>query len=152
MALPTSYTEEQFKQYLHNTLNLGGFADDMGWTVDDGQYDEIVNNALLYYGASDISTISGATDINKLRVAGQVALWEGVLDGVSHYRQSSTPDGASSSLNQVYEHAEKQLARVQGKAAGLGLSGASIYPPVRIYGVRYQDDPYRSTCSGDEYA
>lgn len=152
MALPTSYTETTYKTYLHSILNQGGFADDMGWSVAGGQYNEIVNDALLYYDASDITTITGASNINKIRMAGQLALWESVLTATTHYRQSSTPDGASSSLNQVWEHAQKQVDMLRIKAASLGLSGVSIYPPIRVKGIRITDDPYRYTTNGDEYA
>lgn len=143
MALPTSYTETTFKDYLHALLNQGGFATDLGWSVAGGQYNEIVNDALTYYGSEAITSITGVGEIRKIRIAGRVALWEGVVGATAHYADLSTPDNARASLSQIYKQAALQLERAKGDAAAAGLSGLSLYPPVTVGTMRYKDDPYQ---------
>lgn len=142
MALPDSYTDDTFRDYLHAQLNLGGFADDLGWSVADGQYTEILNDALALYGATDVTTISGVSALRALRIAGRLALWEAVAGATAHYRDSRTVDGAQSALSQVHAQAVAQLERARTDAAAVPLAGLSLYPPVTVGRVRYKDDPY----------
>lgn len=140
MALPAAYTETTFKEYLHALLNQGGFAGDLGWSIAAGSYDEVVNDALLHYGADDITAISGSSNIHKMRVAGRVALWEAVVSATAHYRSASA-DGISSDLGRVHANAVAQLERAKNDAANAGLIGATM--AVGITTVRTANDPYR---------
>ena len=141
MALPAAYTEATFKAYLHALLNMGGFAGDLGWSVVGGQYDEIVNEALLTFGNSDITTITGSSDLNKIRIAGRVALWGVVASATAHLRDSRTASGTQSSLSQVYDHAIRELQRANDAAANVGLSSAAM--TIGITTIRATNDPYR---------
>jgi hypothetical protein len=100
MAAPTSYTEDTFKAYLHSVL--GDVASALGWTVDGGDYDEILNETLLAYGTSDIAD---ATTIRKLRALGRVELWRQVMRDVAADYDFRTADGAQFSRSQIQEMA-----------------------------------------------
>lgn len=101
MAAPTSYTEATFKAYLHSVL--GGVASALGWTVDGGDYDEILNETLLAYSVDDIAD---ATSIRKLRALGRVELWRQVLRSVAADYDFRTADGAQFSRSQIQEMAK----------------------------------------------
>lgn len=150
MAVPTSYTEATFKEYLDSLLAVNGFAADLGWVSNGGQYNNAVDEALIMMGVSDIATVP-TSDINKLRIAGRVALWQLVVDATVQYMDASTPDGARANLSQIHAHALKALERAESDAANIGLSTRG-QARVNIVGVQLQYDPYRRTRYGDEYA
>jgi hypothetical protein len=150
MALPASYTEATFAAYLHALLSAGGLATDLGWSLADGSYDEVINDALGYYGAEDITTISGATSILAMRIAGRVALWKAVSSATAHYTDASTPDGARANLSQLHTQALAQYNIALGEAGTVGLAGLYTMPPIMVGTIRYKDDPYRYHEADDE--
>jgi hypothetical protein len=139
MALPASYTEQTIAQYMHNTLGqtatLLGWADPAGGVVSP--YDEAVNDALLLYGVSNIST---ATDIAKLRAAARLAIWRRVVDWSYGFFDFAT-DGQRFDLGELRELALKRLAKAEQEAAGEGIDVGNA-PPVQMASIFYSNDPY----------
>lgn len=110
MAAPLIYTEATFKVYLHAAL--GAAATALGWTVDGGDYDEIVNETLLAYGVADIAD---AADIRKVRALGRREAWRGVITAVS-LDYDFKADGGSYSRSQMQEQARQAFALAESEA------------------------------------
>jgi len=149
MALPTSYTETTFADYLHGILSHTANA--LGWSVAGGDYAEIVNDALLIAGVSDITTVAGAGPMRLLRIAGQIALWQAVVAAfVGDYDFEA--DGGRYDRDQLFQHAKAMLAmaRGQGVVAGLDVDGdGGTAWEVQGGTVGYAGDPYTCTINGD---
>lgn len=79
MAAPTSYTEETFKAYLADQLT-SVVGSGLNWTVDGGNYDEIVNECELVLELA----IADATNIRALRAVGRRELWRTVMQATSN--------------------------------------------------------------------
>jgi hypothetical protein len=115
VAVPTAYTEAELAAYLHDTLNAGGYADDLGWVVADGDYDEVVNDALIAIEADAIEDVSGRTSIARLRALGRVALWRRVM--AATIAEADTRVGnASVSMGKIHDHARAMLAEAEADA------------------------------------
>lgn len=134
MPLPSSYTEDGFKAYLHGRLNRGGVADAFGWTVASGSYDEVVNDVLLAYGVTDIAE---ATDVAKLRALGNLALWQAAKEAAV-LEVDYSADGTSFSREAIFKHIEAMLGQARYDAIPYADDG--VYS-VDIYGVS-RSDPY----------
>lgn len=104
MALPTGYTEATFKAWLH--AELRDVASALSWTVDGGDYNEIVNEALFAYGADDIEAIAGRDNLRKLRALGRVELWRAVMSALAGDYDYRTESGASYSRSQAHAQAK----------------------------------------------
>lgn len=111
MAPPTSYTEESFKEFLHDNLgDSKDLAQILGWTVAGGDYDEILNETLLAYGASDIAQVSGASNIRLLRAHGRVQLWRTVAGRTAGEKTNvGVANGSFSSPKTTHERALAML-------------------------------------------
>lgn len=133
MPLPSSYTEDGFKAYLHGRLNRGGVADAFGWTVASGSYDEVVNDVLLAYGVADIAE---ATDVAKLRALGNLTLWQAAKEAAV-LEVDYSADGASFSREAIFRHIETML----GQATYDAIPFVSGSYSVDIYSVS-RSDPY----------
>ncbi|MBK8987379.1 MAG: hypothetical protein IPM39_15100 [Chloroflexi bacterium] len=134
MPLPTSYDEDGFKAYLHGRLNRGGVADAFGWTVASGSYDEIVNDVLLAYGAVGVAE---AADLKKLRVLGNLALWQAAKEAAV-LEVDYSADGTTFNREAIFKHIEAMLGQARYDAIPyVDDDGYSV----DIYGVS-RKDPY----------
>lgn len=134
MPLPTSYTEDGFKAYLHGRLNRGGVADAFGWSVAAGSYDEIVNDTLLAYG---VTGIAAAVDVAKLRALGSLALWQAAKEAAV-LEINYTADGTTFNREAIFQHIETMLAQARLNAL---LFDDSSYA-ISITGIDHSGDPY----------
>jgi len=138
MAVPTSYTEVTLGQYMY--VQLGKVAKVLELTSgpnDADDFAEAVNDALLAYGTSDISTISGNANIQKLRALARVAAWQFVVNNFAAL-YSFSADGASYDRNQLFEQSKKAL-EIAERAA---LPYDTAYQ-VKIVSVDHTQNPYR---------
>lgn len=148
MAAPTSYTEATLKAYLNTAL--GAVAGVLGWTVDAGDYDEIVNETLLVY---DVTDIANATEIRKLRTLGRRELWRAVMTELAtDYDYEVRGDSAKRS--QAYAHAKAQfeLADADARlydAAGYRVESDTVTYGWTVDGTAYKD-PYEALEEDDD--
>lgn len=153
MALPTFYTEETLKEYMHSLLNAAGYADALEWSVEAGSYDEIVNDVLLALGVTDITTLTGTQNIKRVRVAARYYLWRGVSTFIaSSYGGGSTRVGnASIDLggDSIIRGIASELAAAEVDAMALGLVEGY---KVGRFTIRHRNDPYRTMVCEDEVA
>lgn len=133
MAIPTSYTEEELKAYMHSTLSAT--ATSLNWNVADGYYNEPVIAAVLAY---DVDDIEDATDMQKLRALARREAWRAVMAETSTDYDYAA-DGASLKRSQMHDHAEKMFRQAQSDLMALGFDGWEV----GIEAVEY-DDPYKA--------
>ena len=89
---------------------IGDVASDLEWTVAGGDYDEALNEALLVYGTSDISTISGSDNIRKIRAVARREVWRVVMQRTAHKTRVSVGAPASTiSAENIHAQARKQF-------------------------------------------
>jgi len=139
MAAPASYTETTFKTYLHG--RLGSLASVLKWNVADGSYNEAVNDALLAYGTADITTVSGAANINLLRAYGRYFLWKSVAEAtVNEIDYTHADSGATYKHSQIHKQAKDMMNTAAADIAALGgdISGYEV----TAYDIEYTDDMY----------
>ncbi len=139
MAAPSSYTETTFKTYLDG--RLGSLADVLKWTVAGGNYDEVVNDALLAYGTADITTVTSAANINLLRAYGRYFLWKSVAEAtVNEIDYTHADSGATYKHSQIHKQAKDMMNTAAGDIAALGgdVSGYEVI----AYDIEYTDDMY----------
>lgn len=137
MPVPTQYSEAIFADYL--TSVLGSLADVLGWTAGSPAVQEAISDALLEYGETTISSVTGTANLLKLRALGRRAIWRAVAAAtVGNY---SFTDVAQQqfSREQVHEHAVKMLeaADVECRAFGADPTYA-----VSIVAISRPHDPY----------
>lgn len=133
MPVPTSYTEEELAQYMHAAL--GKTAEALNLTAP-ASYEEAVNDALLAYGQTDITQITGAAAIQKLRALARVAAWRFVIANFAALYDFSA-DGGSYSRSQLLANAKEALKMAEDAALPYGENYAG-----KIVKVRHVDDPY----------
>ena len=139
MAAPNSYTEEEFKQYLAG--RIGSMADHLKWTVADGDYDEAVNDALLYYGQSDITKITGQDNIQLLRAYGRYAVWKSVAEAtVNQIDYTHADSGATYKHHQMYDQALGMMKQAADDVAAAGGDVSGLI--VDSVPVVYENDLY----------
>jgi len=137
MAAPTSYTETTLADFMKAAI--GDLATTLGWTATPTNYQEPVNETLLAYGVTDITTISGTANIRKLRAIARVQVWRQVVAAVAGDFDFEADDGKFS-RSQVQEMARQALALAESDAAAVG--GLEGYE-VGIDTVVHVHDPYR---------
>ena len=137
MAVPTSYTELAFKEYLH--LELGNVAETLGWEVAGGQYDEPLNDALYAIDASDITGLS-ADQIGGFRILGKLATWRKVLSYVSGDYDFSDVQ-ASQSRSQVHDMAIAVISQLEENANDSGVT-TSATQQILTGTVNHTENPY----------
>ena len=141
MAVPTGYTEATLKAYMQAAL--GATATSLGWTVALGSYDEPMNEALLRYGTTDVTSISGISNLIKIRALARREAWAAVLAEVSSDYDFEDEAGRND-RSQVHRMAEKNYART--------VSEAMVYDPdyeVTPVTIDY-DDPYQAYDENDD--
>lgn len=141
MSLPAAYTEATLKAFIHT--DLGAHAEYLEWTAAAGSYDEVVNDALAAYGASDIATITGATNIQKLRTLARVYAMRRVVNQYASKFDFSA-DGNSVSRSQLNAMAEKALGRYESEA----MAWLPEYA-VNVQRVDHPHNPYNSIDAED---
>lgn len=143
MALPASYTEITIGQYMHTLL--GGVATVLGWTEPNSgsleQYSEPINDTLIMVGVDDIAD---ATDIEKLRAAARLAVWDKVVDETATYYPFAT-DQQRFDRDVIHQQALGRLkeARIQAFKHGINYE-------VGVTPITYRHDPYNAAIPDDE--
>lgn len=99
MAVPTAYTEDGLKTYMH--AMLGAVATALSWDPVAGDYDEAVIETLLAYG---VAGIASATDMTKLRALARREVWRAVMAETA-MDYDFAADGGRYDRSQMHEQA-----------------------------------------------
>ncbi len=136
MPTPTTYTEGAFAAYLAATLD--GLADVLGWNADDRHVREAVTDALLEYDESSIGSITGGTNIRRLRALGRRAIWRAVVQATANF-YSLTDNGQKLERQQIHDHAVKALEMAETDCRAFGDDPSFVATLLTVERVR---DPY----------
>jgi len=136
VAVPTSYTEASFSRYLLTSLDQVGVT--LGWDVTDLVVNEAVYDALFDYGETDITAISGAPNLRRIRALGRRAIWRAVVQATSDY-YSITDNGQRLERQQVNAQARQSLTLAEQDCIAIGA--ASEYG-VTVHAIVRPHDPY----------
>lgn len=132
MAVPTTYTEESLSQYMIHTLGEIAGVLNITSTVD---WPEDVNEALVMYGASDVSEVE---DIPKIRACARFAAWRKALASLTA-RYNFMSDQQKFERSEMAKMARLQLNMAEADAAAYGVIAG------QVVGVGYfipEVDPY----------
>lgn len=146
MALPTSYDEAALIAYMQTITK--SVADTLKWT--SANYAEAINDCLILYG---VGSVTGATDITKLRSLAQVAAWRHiVLATVANFDYSSDTGAGGGQVwqkeSQIHTQAKLMLERAEKAAVGAGymLDDEAALLNTERYAIGMSkvvyDDPY----------
>lgn len=117
MPIPTAYTEKTLAEYMHTQLGKVAAALSLHPDSDGaGDYEEAVNDAILAYGAENLTGITGVENIRKIRALAMVAVWQVVVNNFAAYYDHSS-DGASYNRDQLFKHAKESLDLAKATAA-----------------------------------
>lgn len=151
MPARTRVTEQELKAYAH--VELGELAALLGFTVDGGSYDPVVQDALGTYGVEEVTEVAGVSQVMLLLACTRLALWRRVTS-LTNGKFNLADDGSNLSLAQINEHARasakdatEECAFWQAKVAR--ETGASA---VTLYDVTRPDDPYAEAVDGNEFS
>ena len=135
MAYPSSYTELALKTYMHTVL--ADVATVLGWGITT-HYGEAVNEAVATYGVADVTTITGLTNLYKLRALARREAWRAAC-GALAAKFDFSADGHAVKRSDLYNHAAAELQRAENDA--LPFDTTSGYN-VGTASVEYADDWY----------
>jgi len=122
---------------------LGAVATTLEWAVDDGDYDEILNETLFAYDTDDAANVSGRSNLLKLRTLARREVWRAVMGEVSGDYDFKDEAG-DNKRSQVYRQARGMFEQAAGEAMG--------YDPnylVEQDTIDY-DDPYQAYDENDD--
>lgn len=115
MAVPTSYSYSEFKDYLQLEV-LQEVARTLNWIddYDDSNFDStpiyraITDEALIILGHTDISEVSGLFNVKKFRMMARIEAWRAVAAatfGDVHLES----EGTQYNRQQIFNNAIEQL-------------------------------------------
>lgn len=119
MPIPTSYTEESLMYFMHDALE--GVGEVLGFDPPD-DYREACNEALMVYGASDVTAVSGIFNIRKLRAVARVEAWRKVMSATTGDYDFRREDGAQYSRSQINAQARQNFNQALKEARELGVT------------------------------
>jgi hypothetical protein len=110
VAIPTSYTDSELKEYMHD--ELGAVATALGWSVSGGDYDRALVATLRACGVTDASN---ASDMAKLEALARREAWRiAVNETAGDFDYSA--DGGRYSRSQFHEQCERRFSQAQSEA------------------------------------
>jgi hypothetical protein len=110
VAIPTSYTDSELKDYMH--AELGAVSSALGWSVAAGDYDHALVRVLRAFGVTDAAD---ASDMSKLEALARREAWRGAMnETVGDYDFSA--DGGSYSRSQIHEQCKARFETARAEA------------------------------------
>ena len=136
MPTATEYSEPQLARYMLTVLEQVGVT--LGWDVNDLVVQTAVSDTLLDYGELDISAITGATGIRKLRTLSRRTIWRAVVYATSDY-YSILDNGQKFERQQVNAQARQSLQQAEQECMAAGYDDGYA---ISIHAVSRPHDPY----------
>jgi hypothetical protein len=135
MAVPALYDEQALAEYMHRIV--GPIAGALRWAVEDASYQEIVSDALLAFGQTDLTQITGDAEIAKLRTVARWAVWRAAVEQLSAAYDYTT-EGQTFNRSQMQKAAQTALDRSERELSSAGLGN---WKPIVSRAVHIHD-PY----------
>lgn len=125
MAATAFTTELALAKFMHDILGMDGFAEQLNYDPDTGDYGEAVDEALLAVGASTVSAVSSTQGLRQLRAAARVELWRMVMGRTAGKHQRGLGDTARSE-QQIFAHAKEMYLLALQDARRLGVASYRV--------------------------
>lgn len=132
MAYGDAYSDATLKAYMADGI-LGPVADNLGWTVVDGDFDEPLNDVLTLADETLTASIAYA----KARALAAVAIWRQVVRHTTGDLDFEA-DGAKVARSKLRDNAVEQLAAAEDAASEYLTTEQIVMKP-----LSYDDDPYQ---------
>ena len=143
MAIVTTYTEQEIKQYMEDVL--GNTADKLGWSKSGGDFDEPANEALYTLGEDDFTFVASRDEAKKARLAARMEVWRHAMYYTVHEVSHSAGAPGTGQVNRqdVHRHCKSmfELARARFVEDYPELA-PSTSREVRRWGLGYNYDYY----------
>lgn len=102
MAIPTTYTEAEVKQYMEDVL--GDTADKLGWSVGGNDFDEPLYEVLYTLEKSDFTFVNTLALANKVRVVARREVWRAAMYYTAHEASFSAGAPGTGQTNRADVH------------------------------------------------
>ena len=143
MALPTTYTESEIKEYMQKVL--GDTAEKLGWSVGDDDFDEPAYEVLYIVGEDDFTFIASREVAGKVRSVARVEAWRAAMYYTVHESSfgAGAPGTGQTSRGEIHRHAKEmyELAYAEMIEKYPALA-ASTSQEVESWPVEYTGDYY----------
>ena len=113
MAIQTSMTEQEVKEYMEDVL--GDTAPKMGWSVGGHDFDEPANEVLYSLDQADFSFVSTQADVKKVRAVARVEVWRFAMFSTAHETIHSTgaPGTGQTSRSVIHQHCKEMFQQAK---------------------------------------
>lgn len=120
MAVSGYGNEQQLAAFMERTLGRDELAASLDWSVMI-DYDDAVDETLLILNITDLTTVTGATALRRLRAVARAEVWRAVMQRTAG-DYDATIDGDSYKRSQLHDHAALMYADARAEAVALGVS------------------------------
>lgn len=135
-----AFTENTLAAWMER--RLGDLAGILEWTAEGGDFDDIVQDAMLSLGTDDLSTKDSLAEIKEVQTFARVALWAAVVEATAgHY--AFTADGGTFNRQQIREMAQDNLDRAMTDS----MAYSDAYA-VGTAAITYRNDFYQDHDDG----
>ncbi len=138
----SAYTETTFQHYLHSVLGRDELGQSLDWSVDNHDYLDALDEALLILDETDITQFTSSEDLRKLRAVGRVEVWRSVMSRTAGDYDVKLQDGSDYKRSQLHAHASKMFDVATSEATMLGVNAGTVFE-VGITKVIHASDHYR---------
>lgn len=141
MPAPTEYAEEELAVFILRTAR--GVAPALNW-VTQADVQEVIDETLLSY---DVSDITAATDIRKLRILARYHTWKAAVEQLAG-KMSTTVAGVTWNRDRLQAQAKEAFQLAKDEAAvyiAEQIDEADVTDVIRVTQLEpWSRDPYRS--------
>jgi len=115
----TAFTDLTFQHWLHSQLGRDELGTALGWTVDDNDYLDALNETLLVLDSA-ITAFTSSSDLRKLMAVGRAELWRSVMQRTAGDYDVKLQDGSDYKRSQLHAHALKLFNMARDEAIARG--------------------------------
>lgn len=115
MGIPTSYTEDQVKEFMEKVLGKTGKKLEL--SVANDSFDEPAYEVLFVLGESDFSFATTQEQIKKIRLVARMEAWRAATYETAHEASHSVgaPGTGQTSRADIHRHCLEMLEKAQAE-------------------------------------
>lgn len=106
MAIATTITEDEVKQYMEDVL--GDTSSKLGWTKVGGDFDEPTNEVLYTLDESGFVFVNTQAEVKKVRMTARMEVWRAAMFYTVHEisHSAGAPGTGQTSRADIHRHAK----------------------------------------------
>lgn len=115
MAIATTITEDETKQYMEDVL--GDTASKLGWSKTGLDFDEPANEVLYTLGQSSYSFATSQSSVKQVRVTARMEVWRAAMFYTAHEASYSAgaPGTGQTNRGEIHRHAKAMYDLARGE-------------------------------------